>query len=243
MTSLPHEIEPTRRSSGLFIRLTQRLRGPGGLYNLGNCIGFSGGLCAAILGVSDERRGFASALAAAADFLYGSPAAIALTLATAVFFWSGEVYHRAWARGFPPDPHQLRSGDFSSAAGAVLLALAFFALGNVVLALTAGVLHAAGKLGSALVDRTANQKPDRWLMNSTFAREVVLLSRLPAMAMGLMGLLSAAPPGVGLESQIVSGVLLLCCIVWAAADMLLLPASSILSPRRYFPGREHLPPA
>lgn len=200
--------------------LGQRLKGPGGLYNLGNAIGFAGGLAAALIAVPASELDVSTALAAAGHYVSGTPAALLLTLATAVFFWSGEQYHQAWGKGFPPDPAKNRAGDFSSAAGAILLAAAFFALGNVLLALTAGLLHAAGKLGSATGGPA--QK------HGALCREVVILSRVPAATMALAGLFSGDP-----ASRMVSGILLVCCLIWAAADMLLLPPESRLSPRRF----------
>lgn len=207
--------------------LGQRLKGPGGLYNLGNAIGFAGGLAAALIAVPAVEFGFSTALAAAGHYVSGTPAALALTLATAIFFWSGEQYHRAWANGFPPDPAKNRTGDLSSAAGAILLACAFFALGNVLLALTAGVLHAAGKAGSALL--ASSRKPaEQTMLSSNLCREVVILSRIPAAAMAIGGLMVGDP-----ASRIVSAVLLACCLIWAAADLMLLPPESRFSPRRY----------
>lgn len=213
--------------------LAGRLKGPGGLYNLGNAIGFFGGLSAAIFSVPPQDYSVSRALAAAADSVSGSPPALALTLATVVFFWSGEEYHRAWSRGYPPDETKIRIGDLSSAVGAVLLAFSFLALGNLILALTAGVMHASGKLGSAWGAARAMEKPGTVFRYGTLCREVVLLSRLPAMAMALRGYLDA---GTDSSAQIVNAVLLACCFIWAAADMQLLPADSLLSPRRYLRG-------
>lgn len=190
--------------------LGRRLRGPGGLYNLGNAIGLIGGVTAALIAIPHGAFSLASAAAAVLDFLTGSPAALALTLATVIFFWSGEDYHRAWLRGYPPNPALNRSGDLLSAVGAVLLALAFLALGNILLALTAGLLHALGKAGSAY-----RPAAGPW-------REVVAVSRLPAAVMAVNGLFTGDP-----SAQLVSGVLLACTLIWATADLLLLePAHS-----------------
>ena len=223
----PTAITSSTRTTELLRSLGQRLKGPGGLYNLGNAIGFAGGLAAALIAVPASELDVSTALAAAGHYVSGTPAALALTLATAVFFWSGEQYHRAWSNGFPPDPAKNRSGDLSSALGAILLAGAFFALGNVLLALTAGLLHAAGKGGSALL--AASRKPaGTHMLSGSLCREVVILSRIPAAAMAYAGLLSGDP-----DSRFVSGILLACCLIWAAADIMLLPPESRLSPRRY----------
>ena len=77
--------------------------------------------------------------------------------------------------------------------GAILLALAFFALGNVLLALTAGLLHAAGKGGSALMAPLASRKA-KAMFSGTLCREVVILSRIPAAVMAYGGLSPGIPP-------------------------------------------------
>lgn len=215
--------------------LGQRLRGPGGLYNLGNAIGFFGGMAASLVNIPAEDFGMSAALAAGTDFVVGSPPATALTLATLIFFWSGEEYHRAFRNGVPPDEAKIRAGDLSSAVGAVLLAFAFLALGNLVLALTAGVMHATGKLGSAWAASRAIEQPGYSFRYSTLCREMVLLSRIPATAMAIKGLMADQAAGATASSHIVSGVLLACCLVWAIADIQLLPAQSLLSPRRWWP--------
>ena len=87
---------------------------------------------------------------AAYDHLAGSASALSVTAAMLVFFWSGEVYLRAWARGFPPDARLNRRGDLLSGWGALLLGLGLFLIGQPVLAATAGLLHAIGKFGSTL---------------------------------------------------------------------------------------------
>ena len=53
------------RCADLSRGLGQRLKGPGGLYNLGNAIGFTGGLVAALIAVPANEFSFSSALAAA----------------------------------------------------------------------------------------------------------------------------------------------------------------------------------
>lgn len=214
--------------------VSERLRGPGGLYNLGNTIGFFGGLAASLVNIPPEDFGLSAALEAAADFAWGSPAATALTLATLIFFWSGEEYHRAMRKGLPPDEAKIRTGDLSSTFGAVLLTFAFIALGNDVLALTAGAMHATGKLGSAWGASRALEQPGYRFPYSTLCREMVLLSRIPAMIIAVKGLLAAQSEGADASSHILSGVLLVCCLLWAAADAQLLPPQSRLSPRRWW---------
>ena len=140
--------------------VSQRVTGPGGLYNVGNAIGILGGIALHIAatapsGGSDLGHG----LLATFEYLAGSFGAAALTLAMLVFFWSGEQYHRAWRHGAPPDARLNRIGDVSSGWGALLLGFGLFLMGQPLLAATAGLLHAVGKFGSALPRRLQDHMP------------------------------------------------------------------------------------
>ena len=74
-----------------------RMRGPGGLYNLGNLLGLGSGLALAVAGASAG-----DGLSAAGRYLAGSASALAISIAMQVFLVSGEAYYRAWSRGAPP---------------------------------------------------------------------------------------------------------------------------------------------
>ena len=65
-------------------------------------------------GIPAAHLGVEGVAAAAVGYLAGNSAALALTAATVVFFWSGDAYHRAWANGAPPDPALNRRGDLLS---------------------------------------------------------------------------------------------------------------------------------
>lgn len=195
-----------------FSFLRQRLQGPGGWYNLGNAIGLGVGLGLQI--------GAVGASQGVAGYLAGNAPAIALTVATLIFFYSGEVYHRAWAKGAPPDARLNRLGDLSSAVGAVALGLGLLMLGQPVLALFSGLLHAVGKLGSALPHRGARtfwprRWPDPW-------RSAVLASRVPAIVAALYGLwvlLTQTPAGT---ADLLTGISLLASYAcWTKADLML----------------------
>jgi hypothetical protein len=199
-----------------FVR--RRLAGPGGLYNFGNAIGLLGGIALQIAAAGavaglDLRTGTAAAI----DYFAGSASAVAITVAMLVFFWSGEVYHRAWAAGFPPDRNLNRLGDLLSGHGALILGLGLLLLGEPLLAATAGLLHAIGKYGSAwhdaMPDGLARLRPDPF-------RSAVLASRVPAIVLVLMeigdGLATAQPGAVAAPA-----LLLVCYLIWAAADLML----------------------
>ena len=198
--------------------LRARLRGPGGWYNVGNALALGAGMAVQVAATTGAEPG--AALAAVRQYLIGSPAATALTLATVIFFWSGECYHRAWARGLPPDRRGNRRGDLLSGVAAVVLTYALASFGDLWLALASGLLLAAGKFGSALVpeDYTrpgSSRWPDRF-------RWAVLASRLPALAalaLELARLLGSDAPTAG--SLVMTAVMLACYLLWARADMLL----------------------
>ena len=190
--------------------LLRRANEPGVLYNIGNVLGFSAGIVsAAWLGQPQAGIGTLDGII---RHLVGSHAALALTLASVIFFWGGIVYSRAWANGAPPDPELNRQGDLWSTAGAVCLAFGLFVLGDPVLAMSAGVLHALGKLGSAWGGGTRLRLLGWSPSISDLSKDLVLVSRVPA-------ILSAA---VGFAGDWLSASVIVCCLVWARADWLLL---------------------
>jgi hypothetical protein len=199
----------------------KRLAGPGGLYNIGNAVGLGMGIALQVGSVPDGGLGVQAAAAAMLDYLGGNAGAMALTLATAVFFVSGEAYHRAWANGSPPDQALNRRGDVLSGIGALILGVALLSLGHVMLAATAGLLHAAGKFGSAWKWRPIPGWGSTW---PDFYRSAVLASRVPAILAALIDLTDvltrsdAGTPWTPLT-------LLVCYALWSWADVLLFRAS------------------
>jgi hypothetical protein len=207
--------------ASLWHALRQRMSGPGGYYNLGNALGLATGLALQVASVQEGSLG--ATASAAFDYLAGSPSAVALTVAMLIFFWSGEVYHRAWANGFPPDTRLNRKGDLLSAFGALALGVGLLILQQPILAATAGLLHAIGKLGSALhrpdyaAASAGRRRPDPW-------RAVVLFSRIPAMAAALIELVRVVPQlgtDLPVSAAVAPAVLLGCYLAWAKADLML----------------------
>lgn len=213
------------------VALSQRCRGPGGYYNIGNLIGLTSGLCLQILSSrtsEGEQTGFSNAVV---TYLIGSPGAIALTCAMLVFFLAGELYHRAW-QGLEaePDTRLNRWADFTSGIGALLLAVSLTYFGNIWLAITSTVLLAGGKFGSSVVAERGwpvriefkMQRATTGSMTFDGFRAAVVLSRVPAI-LSLASVLVAttfshADFGLG-ETQ--SAILLLCFTIWTRADILL----------------------
>src|ERR1700712_5924765 len=78
-----------------FRAILDRFHGPGGFYNAGNLLGLSVALATQFfVGATTTATSFADRLYA---YFAGSPSSVALTLATTIFLFSGETYHRAWA--------------------------------------------------------------------------------------------------------------------------------------------------
>lgn len=203
--------------------LATRLAGPGGYYNIGNAIGLCVGLALQVQQVvpgADES--LPASLHAAHSYFAGSWSAVALTVATAIFFRSGEEYHRALAKR-PPDVASMRRGDFLSGIGAVALGMSLLLMGDPLLAATSGLLHAAGKFGSALKTGPRGTEPIRPKIAHLF-RKAVLISRFPAVLVALIEIAKAlgSPAADVLHSTAMPATLLVCCLLWAWADILLL---------------------
>src|SRR5208337_4968623 len=156
--------------------MLSRLRGPGGLYNLGNLLGFSAGMFVTFLVAAESTDSVSNVVSIGMRYVAGSPAAVALAIATAIFFWSGEAYHRAWSNGYPPNQKLTQLGDLSSGFGAIALGAGLYLLSNPLLAATSGLLHAAGKFGSAFGVRGELVFLGRKIDASALCRNIVLIS-------------------------------------------------------------------
>jgi hypothetical protein len=208
--------------------LRVRMRGPGGLYNLGDVLGFGVGLATSI---AEARSGQdpTTALAGAEDFVAGTPAAAAFTAATAIFLWGGEQYHQAWKNGFPPDPGKNRLGDLASGVGAIALGFGLAMLGSPILAATSGLLHAAGKFGSALGIERDFVLAGQTVSAKRLCRGSVLLSRVPAVWVAIasiVGSFGLASTGDAVPQSILPATMLVCYGLWAIADIQLMTESS-----------------
>ena len=223
-----HLRESTMRPLSRWLaEIRSRLNGPGGLYNLGNALGFGAGLLVAFLGTSESADSFSNVLSIGMRYVAGSPAAVALTIATAFFFWSGEVYHRAWSNGYPPDPKLTQLGDLLSGFGAIALGAGLYLLGNPVLAATSGVLHAAGKFGSAFGVRGELLFAGRKIDAGTLCRNIVLSSRVPAIIATTAVVFSSKAQADG-AFAFISLAMLACYLIWAIADSMLLSRDSVV---------------
>ena len=227
MTQVKRVSDSARTLSRWRSAILGRLKGPGGLYNLGNALGFGAGLLVTFLVAKESTDSFSSILAIGMRYVAGSPAAVALAVATAIFFWSGEAYHRAWSNGYPPDQRLTQLGDLSSGFGAIALGVGLYLLSNPFLAATSGVLHAAGKFGSGLDVR--GDALFRWgkLDAGALYRNVVLISRAPAIVATTADFFSATAQNDGILA-FNALAMLACYLIWAIADSMLLPRDSVV---------------
>ena len=213
--------------------VADRFSGPGGYYNAGNLLGLSVALATQLsVGATSTASTVPERLYA---FFAGSPSAVALTIATVIFLFSGETYHRAWAGRAVPSARLNCIADLLSAAGGTALTLSLIFSGELWLALASGVLVVGGKLGSAITRDDRSRVafwPKSW---SDPFRTAVLAGRVP-------GLISVAldfgrhvldqPSGAGLWSAVPSATLVICYLLWIRADLLLVSSSARGSWRR-----------
>lgn len=223
---------PTTNFSFLF----DRMQGPGGYYNIGNLIGLSSGLVLQVLSMRAQEGALSGFSDAVTTYLIGSPGSTALTFATLVFFFGGELYHRAWkdaASG--PDIRLNRWADFISGIGALMLAVSLVYFGDIWLAITSTVLLAGGKFGSAVFPAQGwpvriefrGRRATTETRKFDLFRAAVVLSRIPAIGALAIGLIGSAILGANFGlGEVQSAILLLCFALWTRADILLARGAS-----------------
>jgi hypothetical protein len=194
---------------------------PGALYNLGNVLGFAVGLALA-LGMSASGEVHTTYWDRAMAHVMGSPAALALSSATAVFFWGGILYGRAWSNGSLTDPKLNRWGDVLSGIGAAILGVGLMILGNPWLAASAGAMHALGKFGSALAGTEPSQQALISERTGAFFKDLVLMSRVPAILAAAVALVEEFTIPLSAQGLLLALTFVACCIIWATADWMLL---------------------
>jgi hypothetical protein len=212
----PHSAQHAIDGSTSWTGISARLSGPGGYYNIGNAFGLMTGIAIQFIAVDPG----ASAFDALKAYFAGNSGGFAITIATLIFFLSGEAYHRAWANGFPPDARMNFFGDLLSGLGALALGTGLFSLGEPLMAATAGLLHAAGKFGSAFYRAGASSRAN-WPF---LFRLAVLLSRAPALLLSTLALsqaVSAMAHGGSAMAAASAASLIVCYLLWAKADLLL----------------------
>ncbi len=202
--------------------IADRLEGPGGYYNAGNLLGLVTALATQFFaGATSDATTFGDRIY---GYFAGSPSAVALTVATTIFLFSGETYHRAWAGRAVPSKRLNRIADLLSVAGATALTISLIYAGQTALALVSGLLVVGGKLGSAITgdDRSSVPLwPHSW---SDPFRVAVLAGRAPGLLAAALDLgrhMFDQPGGMGLFSLVPPAVLVICYGLWIRADVLL----------------------
>lgn len=212
-------LRPAIGNPPLAAGLVARMRGPGGYYNIGNLLGLVAGIA---LQVAGSTHGIGRS---ALDYLAGNAAALAMTVATVIFFCAGELYHRAWQAGEAPDGALDRLADLLSGIGAIALGCALWLLDQPLLAVTAGALHAFGKFASAAAPDGRAAVPGWPAGWPDPFRSMVVASRAPALlAAGadLWRTALAALTGAGPALPVMMPATLLACyLLWTRADLLL----------------------
>lgn len=219
-------MKPTDRP--VLAAVLARMRGPGGLYNLGNIIGLSSGIFFALWSAPrGETSGSFDALIA---HLIGNPGNAALTIAMLLFIWSGEYYHKAAHAPAAMLDYTLRRADMLSGIAAIFLSVSLVSSGNVMLALASSVLLAGGKFGSAvyskkgwpvMVATTWPGTTTRWRSQADVFRFAVILSRVPAVAALTVAIIGGVGHPVLTSGVLEATILLLCYVLWTKADLLL----------------------
>ena len=228
-SGLPGQIsagDRTEPPAGLWNALIGRMKGPGGLYNVGNVLALGTGLGVQIaMATGGETAGSGAILDALRAYFIGSPGATALTFAILIFIASGEMYHRAWSRGAPPNRRLNRHGDLLSAIAAAVLTISLAVFGDILLATASGLLLAAGKLGSALVpEEDASPKAGRWPRRFRLAVVASCVPALVLLAIKLLGLVDSAGTTPA-DSLVLTPVMLVCYLLWIRADLMLIQPS------------------
>ncbi len=219
--------EPKRHAA--VAALHARMRGAGGLYNIGNLIGLLSGITFALLQDTAGQNGgaFDSLMA----YLAGNPGNAALTISMLLFIWSGENYHIASMAEAPKADHSLRKADLLAGLAAVFLSVSLASSGTMLLAVTSTVLLAGGKLGNAAFPRKGwpieienwapwSSKP--LALKTDVFRCAVIVSRVPAIAALVLAIADGLAAPI-LDTRLLEpAILLLCYLLWTKADLVLM---------------------
>lgn len=206
-------------SSRLISKSAGRLKGPGGLYNVGNIVALLAGLIAQFLKASEEM----SVTGAMREYAFGNPTASWLTLAILTFIIAGELYHRAWAESATRKDRLVQMADGISAIAAVFLSFSLASSGEVWLAIVAGVLLAGGKLGSAVLPVLGLSTSPRSLLDQ-MCRWVVVASRVPSIFVLGIQVVQLHSESALVTQAFLPVTMIVCFLLWVAADLALMRA-------------------
>ena len=206
--------------------IVSRLNGPGGLYNFGNGLGFGAGLCVTFLVATHRRTASRKFCRSECDICGKSGRRCAGDRNSDLLLerrsLSSGLVERISARSEIDGASRCLSGF-----GAIGLGAGLYLLSNPFLAATSGLLHAAGKFGSAFGVRGELLLLGRKIDASALCRNIVLTSRFPAIIATIADLLStkAHDDRVFAFNAV---AMLACYVIWATANSMLLPQDSVV---------------
>ena len=203
-------------------RITGRLSGPGGYYNIGNVIALVAGATAQIL----QSPGDQTMREALAAFLFGNMGATWLTISMVIFLVAGEFYHRAYAEPDRPNATFIRLGDLTSGFAALALMAALIQFGDLFMALVAGILLAGGKFGTALLPGPSESQRPIWTQCDWFLRRIVILSRFPSLAALALEVTRVFLTNAPSHTAVMPSIMAFCFLLWLRADILLISAGN-----------------
>ena len=103
-------------------------------------------------------------------------------------------------------------------------------MGNPWFAASAGLLHAAGKFGIALGRTATRQGSSVQSRVADFCKDLVLVSRVPAILVGAAALWRELVLLENMPELLLSLSFMTCCLIWAAADWMLLSPDGWVKP-------------
>ena len=192
-----------------------QLSSPGALYNFGNLLGLLAGLAVSVAGATFAVNAANSIADLTIGYFIGNRAALLTTVATIIFFASGNAYDRGLASGQGPF-----RGDLLSGVGAMVLGAALMALGSPILAATSGLLHDAGKFGSAAAARGPHAT--RQTVRLDLFRWAVLASRAPGLIVAASQIFEQTLNNTRPLNFVLPATMLACYSLWSLADITLL---------------------
>lgn len=206
--------------------MSLRRQSPGRIYILANVITL---FCALGVQLSGAASG-ADAMTAVAAYLFGSPGATWLTVATLLFIASGEMRHRAWT-GHAESAHKLeRRSDFVSGLAAICLTIALACFCDPALALASGIMLAGARFGSAIAPDGFARRGRLYPAAAIFG-PLVIASRFPALAALTLELFRIHERAGPFAEAFLPCVILFCFMLRLWADVLLLGRSRAQMPR------------
>lgn len=216
--------------AGFMRAISRRMRSAGGLYNWGNVLDLYSVVAAAI--VERHAVNATDIVHAVTDKLAGDLPSQLLTGSAIIFFLGGEAYYQAFKNDGASNKRFIAAGDLLSGAGAIVLGIGLYKIGQPLLAASSGGLHALSKFGSAA--SLSNGAKNLLCREFRFAgmvtttadiiKDMALASRVPALAWCSLSVLSNVmnlPLQDAISHSVMPAYLAWCYTIWGRADWML----------------------